>query len=141
MATDIKQMMEQYKLAWNSHDVNKIISFFTEDGIYEDVATGSVNHSKKEISEYLNTFFADVPDFKIEIKTVFGSDDWAGSEVISSGTHVHSSLPGVPSTGRTFSLRAIGIFQLHKGKISHQSEYYNLVTLLQQIGVMPGQPK
>ena len=102
MATDIKKMMEQYKLAWNSHDVNKIISFFTEDGIYEDVATGSVNHSKKEFTNYLNTFFADVPDFKIEVKTAFGGDDWAGSEVISTGTHVHSSLPECHLPARPF---------------------------------------
>jgi steroid delta-isomerase-like uncharacterized protein len=141
MATDIKKMMDDYKLAWNSHDVKKIISFFTDDGVYEDVATGKVSKGKKEITDYLNSFFIDFPDLKLELKSLFAADDWGGSEIVSTATHAHSSTPGIPTTGKVFSIRGATIFQLHKGKISRQSEYYDQVSFLKQVGLMPGQPK
>jgi len=79
-----KKVMDDYLIAWNSHDINKILSFFTDDGIYEDVAHGITNHGKKEITGYLNTSFIDFPDLKIEVKTVFGTGDWIVVEIITS---------------------------------------------------------
>ena len=73
MATDIKKMLGEYMLAWNSHDVDKILSFFTDDGIYEDVALGIVKHGKKEIVEFTNSMLLDSPDVKFELKAVFGT--------------------------------------------------------------------
>ena len=135
------KVMEDYLLAWNSHDVDKIISFFTDDGIYEDVAHGIVNHGKKEIASYLNTSFTDFPDLKIEVKNVITTGEWKVFEIVTSGTHVHSSRHEIPATGKAFSVRAVSIFKTDKGKISQQSEYYNYATVLQQVGLMPRQPK
>jgi steroid delta-isomerase-like uncharacterized protein len=141
LAINVKKVMDDYLIAWNSHDINTILSFFTDDGIYEDVAHGIVNQGKKEITGYLNTSFNDFPDLKIEVKTVFGTGVWTVFEIVTSGTHAHSSRPEVPATGKTFSVRAVSIFQLRNGKISRQSEYYNYATLLQQVGLMPEQPR
>jgi steroid delta-isomerase-like uncharacterized protein len=141
VATDIKKMLGEYMLAWNSHDVDKILSFFTDDGIYEDVALGIVKHGKKEIVEFTNSMLLDSPDVKFELKSVFGTGDWVGSEWVMSATFVHSSIPTMPATGKTFSIRCASILQLRKGKISRETDYYNMVTFLQQVGLMPGQPK
>jgi steroid delta-isomerase-like uncharacterized protein len=138
---DIKKILDEYKLAWNSHDANRIVSFFTDDGIYGDVATGKVSKGKKEITAYLNSFFIDFSDYKLELKSLFEADDWAGSEIVSTANHAHSSIPGIPVTGKTFSLRGATIFELKKGKISRQSDYYDQVSFLKQVGLMPGQPK
>jgi steroid delta-isomerase-like uncharacterized protein len=123
--------MDDYLMAWNSHDINKILSFFTDDGIYEDVAHGIVNHGKKEITGYLKTSFIDFPDLKVEVKTIVANGEWIVFEIVTSGTHAHSSMPEVQATGKTFSIRAVSVFKMSKGKISRQSEYYNYATLLQ----------
>jgi len=139
MALNVANMIDEYILAWNSHDVNKIVSFFTDDGIYEDVAMGIASKGKTEITKYLNSMYVDFPDMKFEKKSAFGTNDWMGIEIVVSGTHAHSSLPGVPATGKTFSVRAAGIYQIHKGMISRKSVYMNMVTFMQQVGLMPGQ--
>jgi steroid delta-isomerase-like uncharacterized protein len=64
-----------------------------------------------------------------------------GVEVIMSGTFAHSSMPGVPAIGKTFSVRCAGIYQMRDGKISRKSVYMNMVTFLQQVGLMPTQSK
>jgi steroid delta-isomerase-like uncharacterized protein len=135
---DTKKMMNECIAGWNSHDITKIISFFTEDGIYEDAATGITYKGKKEITTYLNSLFMDIPDWKLELKSLFDSGEWVGSEIVTSGTHAHSSTPGIHATGRTFSLPGTTIIQLFKGKIIRQSEYYNYASFLRQLGLMPG---
>ena len=141
MTTDVRKMIEEYKLAWNSHDVNKLVSFFSDDGIYDNVPQGTVYRGTKEVTAYLSSMFIDMPDLKLEFKSVFWTDDWMGIEVIMSGTFAHSSMPGITATGKTFSVRGASIFQLRNGLISRKSYYMNMVAFLQQVGLMPGKPK
>ena len=87
MAIDAIKMANDCSKAWNSHDVNKIFEFYTEDCVYEDLGLGIVKHGKKEFTDYINTMFADFPDIKWEVKSAFGTNDWQGNEWIMSGTH------------------------------------------------------
>ena len=141
MATDAIKMANDCNKAWNSHDVNKILGFYTDDCVFEDLGNGIVCHGKKEFTDYINMLFVDMPDLKWEVKSAFGNDEWQGNEWIMSGTFAHSSLPSMPATGKTFFVRQAGIYQLRNGKYSRESGYYNMVTFLQQVGLMPTQPK
>ena len=141
MTTDAKKISNDCIGAWNSHDVNKVVSFYTDDCFYEDLAFGIVNHGKKELTAFVNTSFVDMPDLKFEVKSVFGAGAWGVTEWVMSGTFAHSSLPAMPATGKTFSLRGASIVQFRGGKIARETDYYNLTTFLQQVGLMPAQPK
>jgi steroid delta-isomerase-like uncharacterized protein len=141
MARDIEKMMEDYLLAINSHDVNKILSFWADDCVLEAVGLGAVYRGKKELTSYVNSLLNDSPDLKEEAKSVFGTDDWACVEYVFSGTHKHSSMPGIPATGKTFSFRGVEIYQLRNGKFNRASDYPNVIGFMQQVGLMPGQPK
>ena len=52
-----------------------------------------------------------------------------------SGTH-KGDLPGLPATGKPFSLRGASIYELHDGKIKRNSDYWDMVTFLKQIRLM-----
>lgn len=143
MAMDAKKMANECNKAWNSHDVNKILEFYTDDCVYEDLGNGIACHGKKEFTDYINSMFIDFPDAKWEVKSAFGNNDWAAIEWIMSGTHTKSTMTknAIPATGKTFSVRQAGIHQLRNGKYSRETGYYNLVTVLQQVGLMPTPPK
>lgn len=141
MVMDMTKNIDEYKLAWNQHDLNKLISFFADDGIYDNVSQGDVYQGKKEVTAFINSMFVDMPDLKLDFKSVFSAGDWMGIEVVMSGTFAHSSMPGVPATGKTFSLRGVSVIQLRNGLITRKSFYVNMATFLQQVGLMPGHPK
>lgn len=44
MDNGIRKMLLDENAAWNSHDVNTIATFYTEDCIKEDVAVGASTH-------------------------------------------------------------------------------------------------
>jgi steroid delta-isomerase-like uncharacterized protein len=132
-------MFEDYLAAWNSHDVEKIASFYTDDCVYEDVAMGVVNRGKEELKAFVRFSFAAFPDLKFERKPIFSAGDWSAREWVMSGTHT-GDIPGLPTTGKSFSIRGASISELHEGKIRQNTDYWNLASFLQQIGVMPAAP-
>jgi steroid delta-isomerase-like uncharacterized protein len=52
-----------------------------------------------------------------------------------SGTQT-GEMPGMPATGKTFSLRGASVVELRDGKLTRCSDYWDLVTLLKQLGLM-----
>jgi len=139
MVTDVKRMFEDHNAAWSSYDVEKIASFFTDDCVYEDVAVGVVNRGKQELKAFVTATFTSFPDIKFELKSFFSAGDWAAIEWVMTGTHT-GDLPGMPATGKSFSIRGASVRELRAGKISRNSDYWNLASLLQQIGILPAAP-
>jgi steroid delta-isomerase-like uncharacterized protein len=73
------------------------------------------------------------------MKSFFSTGDPIASEWVMSGTHA-GDVPGLPATGKSFSIRGASIIELHKGKVSRQTDYYNLVSFLKQVGLLPETP-
>jgi hypothetical protein len=92
MVTDIKKLIDDYVSAVNAHDVNKAGTFWADDGIYENWGQEIVKHGKKELADFLNTSFAELPDIKMEVKSVFQAGDWVGMERVDSGTFAPSHI-------------------------------------------------
>ena len=139
MATDVEIMFVEYAGAWLSYDVEKITSFFTEDGVLEDVPLGSVNRGKQEITAFISATFTAWPDFKLEPTSFFFSGDWAASEWIMTGTH-DGDFAGMPATGKKFSVRGASLFELKGAKLKRETLYYDMVSFLRQVGLMPEDP-
>jgi steroid delta-isomerase-like uncharacterized protein len=141
MATDAEKMMNDYVAAWNSHDANKILSFCTDDVVFEEVPMGQVFRSKKEAKDFISNSFTSFPDFKLEITSGFSTGDRGAGEWVMSATFAKSNIPEMPATGKKFSVRGASIMEFRQGKISREAMYWNLASFLQQVGLMPAPPQ
>jgi len=139
MTTDTKKLIGDYLAAWNSHDTKKLLSFFTDDCVYEDVALGVLKRGKKELSDFINESFTGFPDLKFELRGCYFSAEWACREWVMTGTH-SGDLPKLRATGRNISVRGAGISEVKGDKISRHTDYCDLVTLMRQLGVLPPAP-
>jgi steroid delta-isomerase-like uncharacterized protein len=126
-ASSMEQWGKDLTAAWNSHDVEKILSFYTEDVVYEDVAMAKINHGKDELRAFIKEFFAFAPDFKLELKSIIVSGDRFCIEGIFGGTF--------QPTGKSFSIRGATVGELRDGKIKRNSDYYDGSSLMGQSGV------
>jgi len=141
MANDVEKMMGDYLAAMNAHDLDKILTFFTDDAVYECIPMGKVSKGKKEIKDFLSNTFTNFPDFKLEMKSGFQAGDRGASEWVMSGTFAKSDIPAMPATGKKFSVRGAAITEFKNGKVSRHTNYWNLVSFLQQVGIMPAPPQ
>jgi len=137
MATSsLDRMFEDWAAAWSLHDVEKLLSLCTDDCVYEDVTMGALNRGKAEVKAFADAVFAAFPDFKVQLMSGFTADNWAGAEWTMSGTH-RGDLPGMPATGKSFSVRGSTVCELQAGKIKRNPDYWDMVTFLKQTGLMP----
>ena len=60
--------------ACSAHDINKAVSLFSENCLYEEIARGRKLTSKDEIAGYLNGTIVGVPDTKFDIVTIIAND-------------------------------------------------------------------
>jgi steroid delta-isomerase-like uncharacterized protein len=130
-----QRVLDEWATAWSSHDTDKVLSLFTDDCVYEDVTFGVVNRGKKELRAFADGVFAGIPDFKIELTTRFTTGSSASMEWVLSGTH-HGDFPGMPATGKRFSVRGSTILELQGEKIRRNSDYWDAATVMRQVGLL-----
>lgn len=128
----LETLYQDYIAAWRAHDVDAVLSFFAHDGVYEDVALGTVSRSAAEVREFVQASLTAIPDIIVEPKRVFATADRLCSEWTMSGTHA-GDFPGLPATGRRFSVEVASIIEWEDGKIRRNTDYWNLASFLQQI--------
>lgn len=141
MATDLEKQAKELYAAFNAHDLEKLLPFFTDDVFFEDViADGAVGHSKEEYRAHLKRAFAAFPDLKFELTSFFASNDRLCEEGVMSGTHKGDWL-GLVATGKTASFRGVVVRELREDKTSRLSWYCDLASLMRQLGVLPANPQ
>jgi steroid delta-isomerase-like uncharacterized protein len=133
MVAKMNKMLGDYLTAWNSHDVERLLTFFTNDCLYEDVSLKRIIRGKTELRALLDSVFVDIADLKMDIKSVFSAGNWGASEWEMSGRFVHSSQPALAATGKSFLVRGATIFELSNGKISRNTDYLDVTAFLQQV--------
>lgn len=122
MAEKAERLIRDVTAAINSHVIEKLVKLFTEDCFYEDVALGGVMQGSEAIKTGYASFLEEIPDFHLEIKSLFTTDTWGCSEWVMTGTS--------PS-GKRFSTRGVTINELQGSRIKRNSDYYDPSAILQ----------
>jgi steroid delta-isomerase-like uncharacterized protein len=126
------EFMRQAFAAWNSHDPEKVIAFYTEDVVYEDVAYGAMNRGRAELRKFAADFFEAVPDLKLEVVSTSVHKGHGAVEWVLSGTD-----KGLYKTGKKFSVRGASVFEMRGRKCSSNKDFYDFATIMRQLGVLP----
>jgi steroid delta-isomerase-like uncharacterized protein len=136
MATDIKKQTKAVYSALNKHNVEKFLSFHTDDAVLESVPDGSVAKGKDQLRTVINGYFVGMSDFKMEMTSCIGSGNRQCEEWIVTGTH-NGNFQGFPASGNKVSFRGILVRELKRGKTCRIINYYDSATLLRQMGILP----
>ncbi len=132
---EVKQMYTDYIATWSTHDVEKMATYFTDDCVYENLAREQVYRGKNEVKEWARMSFVAIPDFKLEVTSLFVSGNWLACEWVMTGTHT-GNAPDFPATGKSFSVRGSAIAEVIDGKIKREAIYWGTATFLRQLGLM-----
>jgi steroid delta-isomerase-like uncharacterized protein len=121
--------------AWNSHNVDRILSYYTEDAFYEDVPSVENGwdvplHGHQMIRKAVVSTFEEMPDLKFE----FGSVSFnAGNYMVIEWTMTGSRY--LELTGR-FSTRAVSVIKFKGNKIAWERDYYDVYQILNRLGMV-----
>ncbi len=128
--------------AINRHDVNAFAALFTPDAVIRDPATPQPLKGRDAIRQNGDGWFKAFPDVQFKVSNSIAKGDTVAIEVVMTGTH-KGPLTGpagtIPPTNRRMEIRGVGFLRINaQGLIAEERRYYDTVSLMQQLGLMPG---
>jgi predicted ester cyclase len=125
--------------AWNSHDVERIATFFHEDFENWQLPVPTVR-GLDAYRDHLQHWFAAYPDLRLEIVTLFAAGDTVCLETRGIGT---SSAPffGGQGDGGANENRALDILELRDGKVRRERGYWDFSLFTGGPSPLAGRPE
>ena len=123
----------EYGEAWSSGDGAQVATLYTEDAVREDIPTGTTSRGRAEIEAFATGLFETDADVRLVVTDGFVGDRWAVVEWTFTGTQ--------QETGGGMTFRGVSVLQLEDGRISRETDYYNLPQMQQQIAAAGGTPE
>jgi steroid delta-isomerase-like uncharacterized protein len=144
MANDKEQMVRKYLDSWVAKKWPELKQLLADDAEYEEESTGRRARGPDEIIQLTSGWQKAFPDVKGTLKSVTVSGDRAVAEIEWTGTHkgsLETPMGTLPPSNKRGRLLAVQVFQFDGDKISEMRHYFDLLTLLTQIGAMPQAPQ
>lgn len=86
----------------------------------------------------VETFTAAFPDLVLTPLHQMASGDVSVIEFRATGTH-QAELEGIPAKGKAIDVVVCDVMEFRDGRVYREREYYDQVTMMQQLGVMPAE--
>ena len=114
-------------------NVQQLQHDYHEDAIVEDSMFPHPFVGRQAIMNRKSAGFAAMPDMKITVTNRIVRGDQLTVEWVASGTH-QADYPGLPATGRKFSIPGVTVVVRKNGKILRESLYYDMTEVQRQLG-------
>lgn len=126
--------------AFNKGDWDHMRRLSAPNAVYVEVASGRRTDNVDDFIELCKGWRAGFPDVKGTITSAVESGGTAVVEITWSGTHtgtLATPMGDIPATGKKTATAAVEIVQTSGGKITETKHYFDLMTLMTQLGLMP----
>ena len=138
MSEELKsRIVTVHEKIWNERKLELCDTIYAEDFVrhlppFPDIVGREA--LKASISDFLTAF----PDFKVTFHEVIVEGDSGASRFTGTGTHTgHSSMLGIPPTGKHIAFSGLSIAHFVDGKAVEEWMNSDWLGLLQQLGVIP----
>ena len=128
-------------LAYNEKNWDKVRETVTPNVVYEEVATQRRAQGVNDVLTIWRGWAAALPDSKATFNKDYVSGNTVVLELTWNGTHtgaLRSPNGDIAPTGKRITLRACQILEIAGEKVSSIRQYFDMATLLEQLGVMKG---
>jgi steroid delta-isomerase-like uncharacterized protein len=114
-------------------DQQGMINDYAPDAVVEDSMYEGSFVGHEAIRSRKGQGMAAIPDLKFQVLSRKGSGSQVVAEWVATGTH-SGNFPGLPATGRQFSIRGVTVVIRKNGKIVRESLYYDMAEVRRQLG-------
>ncbi|MEH2499147.1 steroid delta-isomerase-like uncharacterized protein [Bradyrhizobium sp. AZCC 1678] len=124
--------------AYNNKNWNEVRDLLAADAVYDEKATSRRLEGSGQIIEALQGWAQAFPDSKGTFIREFASNDTAILELVWKGVHtgpLQTPTGAIPASNRPIEVPACEVFRVEGGKVRSATHYFDMLTLLNQIGV------
>ena len=132
-----ERIVREHMESENRHEFDVTMQTFSHPR-YEIVPTGEVYDGAAAVDRYYEETRAAFPDQRNELIAMYHADDAVVVEFWLKGTH-EGELRGIPPTHKAFTCRCLAIFEFEGEGITCERVYFDVATIMGQLGLVPGQ--
>lgn len=128
-------------IAYNDKNWGKLKAVFAEKGVYDEKGTGRRIQGIGQIIEAWQGWGKAIPDSKATFVAEYASGDTAVLEVVWKGVHtgpLQTPTGIIPASNKRIEVPACQVLKVEGGKVTSFTHYFDMVTLLTQIGAFKG---
>jgi len=124
-------------IAYNDKDWSKAKDMLAADAVYDEKGTHRRIQGDGNIIDAFQGWANAFPDSKATFVSEFGSGDTAVLELVWKGVHtgpLQTPTGIIPASNKPVEMPACQVIQVEGGKIKSASHYFDMLTMLTQIG-------
>lgn len=136
MTTNLATYAETINEAWNSHDIEKVLSFYSADYIADDVGQASPLRGHEGLRAMLETYWLAFPDLQFRVTDRLIQDSRLVVVWVAEGTH-QGTIMNIPPTGHKVEVRGVSIIDVENGLVVRGQYVWDLAGMLRHMGLLP----
>jgi steroid delta-isomerase-like uncharacterized protein len=140
LGTNRVQLAKENIEAFNKGDWERFKATLTSDNVYQEYATQRKTQGPDAIVELSKGWRTAFPDAHGTIQTAVEGNDKVVLEILWEGTQsgeLASAMGPIPASHKRVKIPAVQVVSFRGDKISETKHYFDLMTMLAQIGAMP----
>ena len=134
-------LVDKFFESMSSGDIDSAMSVMHDNFVNHDMGTGQVmeglDENRADMENWTNTF----SDMKVEVLNHVESGDTVVTEMKMSGVNIGDmEMPDgskIPATGNSIEMNSCQVAKFQDGKIIKATQYYNMMSMMAQLGLMP----
>ena len=130
------EFLDQLSAAWNSHDIEDVMTFYSPDYEGEDVGMARAQHGLDGLSKMLVHDRQAFPDLTFVEDERIIQDNRVAMVWTAHGTHL-GRLMNIPPTRHQITAHGTSILRLENGKVCRARYIWDVAGILRSIGLLP----
>jgi steroid delta-isomerase-like uncharacterized protein len=122
--------------AHTAHDYETVAELLADDCVFIDCATGEKSAGRDAVMEAFKKWESAFPDMEIDALNVVSTENGAAGEFLARGIQT-GPLGDIPATNKNLEEHFSIIGEVEGGKFTGMREYYDAMTLMAQLGLVP----
>ena len=118
----------------NGRNLDLIDELLSDDFVEHEEFPG-IPPTREGVKQTFSMFYAAFPDIHFRVDELLAEGDVVAARVTITGTH-EGEFMGVPATGRSVEIAAMDLVSFRDGRATAHWGVGDMVSLLQQLGVM-----
>ncbi len=136
MTTDLANFAETINAAWNSHDMEKVLSFYASECTSDDVGQASLLRGRDGLRLMLEMYWSAFPDVQFKITETVVQDSRLAISWIAEGTH-QGPIMNIPPTGHKVRVRGVSVINVEHGLVVRGQYVWDMAGMLRHLGLLP----
>ena len=136
MTTDLATFAKVINRAWNSHEIENVLCFYSSQYVGEDVGQAFLLRGHEGIRIMLENYWRAFPDLEFILTDMVVQDSRVVTVWMAEGTH-QGTILNIPPTGRRVAVRGVSIIDVRDGLVVRGQYIWDLAGMLRHMGLLP----